>query len=548
MALSQGTLIFSDDFASGVSASKWKPNVGPGSFLGNTQMRTTLPDAVSGHAVLKLDTHNPTGLSYFGSEMISIPTFDVNTQGALIFQATLRYEQTQKGMIGGFFTLGQGAPGTSGHDELDIELMSKFNDQWQANFYHQANYDSGTARTYSPAGFSQTVEHVYKMEWLPNGVVNWYVDNVIYRTITSTTPVDPGSSGLPGGPGAPDQPENLHFNIWVGQSDWPVSDPSMPAPTSNPLQNQSFLLDVSQVSVWTAASVSGTAGHDTLVGTTAGEYIDGAAGNDTITGGSGDDAIHGGAGVNTAAYSGAARNYELSATKGVQAVSVKDKLGADGTDTLSQIHHAMFTDQTLDVTSLLKAANLGLSSFLPVIDLYNGYLHRAPDALGLFHWATKLSEGTSPSDIAEAFYTSAEASALQPAGQTAAAVVADAYASFLGRAADAAGLNYWTGELQSGRLAPETFAATFAEAIRSGGASATDVQALADKESMGIYYAITKGLTDPTHARTALAGVSDLLVSKTLTDGYAATAASAVGSELVVKLVGVNVDQFPTGP
>ena len=125
MALDQETLIFFDDFTGPLT--KWMPNVGAGSFLGNTQMRTTLPNVVGGHAVLQLDTHNPTGLSYFGSEMISIPTFDVNTQGPLIFQATLTYEQVQKGIIGGFFTLGQGAPGTSGHDEIDIELMSKFN-------------------------------------------------------------------------------------------------------------------------------------------------------------------------------------------------------------------------------------------------------------------------------------------------------------------------------------------------------------------------------------------------------------------------------------
>ena len=66
------------------------------------------------------------------------------------------------------------------------------------------------------------------------------------------------------------------------------------------------------------------------MGTPGGEYIDGGAGNDTMTGGSGDDMIEGGAGVNTATFSGAARNYELSATTGAQAVSVKDKLGTDG--------------------------------------------------------------------------------------------------------------------------------------------------------------------------------------------------------------------------
>ena len=196
----------------------------------------------------------------------------------------------------------------------------------------------------------------------------------------------------------------------------------------------------------------------------------------------------------------------------------------------------------LNSASLVKASNLGLSSFIPVIDLYNADLHRAPDALGLAYWAAQLSDGMSLTDIAKAFYSSAEASALRPAEQTATALVSDAYASLLGRDADAAGLSYWTGELESGHLTPETFAVAFSQAIHSGGAGATDVQVLTSKENMGIYYAIINGLTDVTHARSVL--VSDPLVSKTLTDGYAAAAASVESSELVVKLVGVNVEPF----
>jgi beta-glucanase (GH16 family) len=551
MPLAQNTVIFSDNFTqsngSPVSSANWTPNIGAGSYYGNTQQRPTLPLVQNGHAVLELDTYNPSGPgnSYYGSEMISTQQFDVNTQGALIFQATLRYEQTQKGMIGGFFTLGQGAPSTTGHDELDIELMSKFNTQWQANFYHQAPYDSGTAIQYSPPGFTQQVDHVYRMEWMPNGVVNWYVDGVLYRTITNSTPVGPGSGGLPGGPGTPDQPEFLHFNIWVGGPGWSVSDPSMPAPTANQGSNQAFFLDVSQVSVSTAATMRGTAAADALLGTAAGEYIDASAGNDTITGGAGDDVIEGGAGTNTAVFSAAARNYEISATGGVQAVTVRDRLAADGVDTLTNIQRVTFADQTIDTASVLKAANLGLSAFLPVIDLYGAYLNRAPDALGLSFWSAKLSEGTSLADIGKAFYASAEATALRPAGQTSSALVSDAYTNLLGRSADSAGLNYWTNELQSGRLTPETFGTAFTQAIKSGGGSAADLAALTNKENMGVYYAITQGLTDAAHARTVFAGVSDLLTSNTLSNVYAAAAAST-SAELVVKLVGVNVEQFPT--
>lgn len=537
MGLDPNTLIFSEDFSGPLSASKWKPNIGPGSFLGNTQQRTTLPVVVDGHAVLQLDTYNPTGLSYFGSEMISVPTFDVNTQGPLIFQATLTYEQAQKGLIGGFFTLGQGAPGTSGHDEIDIELMSKFDNQFQTNVYHQAQYDSGNAISYSPDGFSQQVEHVYKFEWLPNGVVKWYVDDVLYRTVIATTPTP--SSGLPGGPGTPDQPQNLHFNIWVGYPDWPVSDPSLPLPTSNPAQNATFKLDVSAVSVWTGSSLKGTAVAEALAGTSGGEYIDGGAGGDTIAGGGGDDVIEGGAGVDTALYSGLARNYEVSATAGV-AVAVADRFGLEGQDILTNMESIRFADQTLDTTSLIKASNLDASSFMPIIDLYNAALDRAPDALGLAYWVARLGDGMSLTDIAESFYSSAEGMALRPTAPSNAALVADAYTSILDRAPDAEGQAYWVGQLESGNLTPATFLLAFVEGVTG----AADVATLVSKQTMGVYYAVTNGLTDAENARSVF--VSDSLTSKNMTDGFAAAAASAETAELVVKLVGVDLELFPS--
>lgn len=537
MGLDPETLIFSEDFSGPLSAAKWKPNIGPGSFLGNTQQRTTLPVVVDGHAVLQLDTYNPTGLSYFGSEMISVPTFDVNTQGPLIFQATLKYEQAQKGIIGGFFTLGQGAPGTNGHDEIDIELMSKYDSQFQTNIYHQAQYDNGNPISYSPDGYSQQVEHVYKMEWLPNGVVKWYVDGVAYRTVIATTPTP--SSGLPGGPGTPDQPQNLHFNIWVGYPDWPVSDPSLPLPTSDPAQNATFKLDVSAVNVWTGSSLNGTAAANALAGTAGGEYIDGGAGDDTIAGGGGDDVIEGGTGTDTALYSGLAHNYEMSVTAGV-AVAIADRRGVDGQDILTNIETIRFADQTIDTASLIRASNLDAASFMPIIDLYNAVLDRAPDALGLAYWVSRLADGMSLTDIAESFYSSAEGQALRPVTPDSAALVSNAYAEILDRAADAEGQAYWMGQLESGKLTQATFLLAFVQGVTG----ADDVATLVSKQTMGVYYAVTNGLTDAQNAKTVF--VSDSLASKTMTDAFAVAAASADTAELVMKLVGVNLEMFPS--
>ena len=249
--------------------------------------------------------------------------------------------------------------------------------------------------------------------------------------------------------------------------------------------------------------------------------------------------IEGGVGVDTALYSGLARNYEMSVTAGV-AVAVADRFGLEGQDILTNIESIGFADQTLDTTSLIKASNLDASSFMPIIDLYNAALDRAPDALGLAYWVARLGDGMSLTDIAESFYSSAEGMALRPTAPSNAALVADAYTSILDRAPDAEGQAYWVGQLESGNLTPATFLLAFVEGVTG----AADVATLVSKQTMGVYYAVTNGLTDAENARSVF--VSDSLTSKNMTDGFAAAAASAETAELVVKLVGVDLELFPS--
>lgn len=87
-------------------------------------------------------------------------------------------------------------------------------------------------------------------------------------------------------------------------------------------------------------TISGTAGADTLVGTSAADEIYGGDGNDTITGGAGNDVIYGGKGTDTVAYSGAYSNFTITAlyegkNSAFSGYTVADKLGSEGTDTLS---------------------------------------------------------------------------------------------------------------------------------------------------------------------------------------------------------------------
>jgi methionine-rich copper-binding protein CopC len=99
-------------------------------------------------------------------------------------------------------------------------------------------------------------------------------------------------------------------------------------------------------------TVTGTPGDDTLIGTAGGDYMLGLAGNDTLSGGDehdtlvgglGDDTLDGGSNVDIAVFSGNYADYAITQlSTGVWRV-----VGADGTDTLSNIEYAKFDDKTV---------------------------------------------------------------------------------------------------------------------------------------------------------------------------------------------------------
>ena len=81
--------------------------------------------------------------------------------------------------------------------------------------------------------------------------------------------------------------------------------------------------------------------------------------------------------------------------------------------------------------------------------LYQAALNRAPDATGLAFWSTALANGATPTQVAQDFISSPEFQ--QDYGAlTGSAFVSQLYQNVLHRAADSAGLHYWTNALQTG--------------------------------------------------------------------------------------------------
>jgi hypothetical protein len=101
-------------------------------------------------------------------------------------------------------------------------------------------------------------------------------------------------------------------------------------------------------------------------------------------------------------------------------------------------------------TASFATALLGSSEYYGMLvgGLYEQYLGRAADAAGLAYWVAQMQQGETDAQIEAAFAGSSEF--YQHAGGTDAGWVNAMYQAVLGRAADAGGLAYWTGQLAQG--------------------------------------------------------------------------------------------------
>lgn len=290
-----------------------------------------------------------------------------------------------------------------------------------------------------------------------------------------------------------------------------------------------------------ALVISMLAGDDTANMSPFADLIRTFGGQDSIFGGGGNDFIDGGTGRDTSIYSRSSNAYKLVVVPG--SVSVQDRLGSDGTDILVDVEQVRFLDQTLDTTWFSKAAAVPPSQFADLTDMYIAYFDRAPDAVGLFYWASRLKDGMTLQEVAKSFFVQPETIAAYPPGLSTTDFVTKVYNNVLGRDPDVPGLNYWTNSLQTGGVSKDEFMLAIIYGARAATGSPADVQYLANKNSVGRDFAVAEGLSNVAWAKTVMADVDGSLASVqaafSLTDGFAATAASPLTPDLVVQLVGI---------
>ncbi len=239
-ALQAATLLYDDFNVSPMDANLWHIPTwtadGDGTYIGRTQFRCTqnspLPGVSESNAHITVESYNPTGCSFYGTDLISNQSFSAG-QGVSIKVRAKIVAPAQAGTVGGIFLYMLAPESKSLHDEIDFELLGNSPGQISTNIYENAELGGGIPESYPYALGSVTDYHVYEIQWFPDRV-KWLVDDAIIREDTSH---------IPAGPMA------FHLNMWVPDWDWFEAYSDTIQPTCSPSENQVFTMDVDWVTI-----------------------------------------------------------------------------------------------------------------------------------------------------------------------------------------------------------------------------------------------------------------------------------------------------------
>jgi hypothetical protein len=186
------------------------------------------------------------------------------------------------------------------------------------------------------------------------------------------------------------------------------------------------------------------------------------------------------------------------------------------------------------------------------------YFNRAPDATGLYYWASNVYQGQTFNQVAENFFLAPETQALYPNPITTQSLVSEmtefinaVYMNVLNRTPDTDGLNYWLNGLQTGSSNATNFILQIIKAAVSSTGSPIDAEYFTTKGEVGEHFSITNGLTNVDQAiavmdlfnSTYSHDINNLESAKVAATTLADTFLANVGSnpQLVVQLINYDM-------
>lgn len=194
-------------------------------------------------------------------------------------------------------------------------------------------------------------------------------------------------------------------------------------------------------------TIIGSAGGDELYGYGGDDTIIGGGGNDILYGGTGNNTLEGGAGNDTVRYSGKFADYKIERT-GVDGVltsySITDLKGG-GTDRLHSVENVVFSDKLFMTVDVHGSSG-------QIVRLYQAAFDRMPDAPGMNFWEYQMEQGSRLDTIADQFVKSAEFKTLYGTGLSNGELVGEFYQHILHRTGEKAGVDFWTGMLDSHKM------------------------------------------------------------------------------------------------
>jgi len=312
------------------------------------------------------------------------------------------------------------------------------------------------------------------------------------------------------------------------------------------------------IEIPTGTSGQADDGPNVLQGDAQDNDLFGLGGADELRGNGGNDALDGGPGDDTAVFSGPQSAYTVRITPSGQTVEDR-RPGNDGTDTLARIETLSFSGAEWQLEIFSGVGSLTEQAFRDFVEVYIAYFNRAPDAEGLFFYGTAFANGTSLEASAQTFVDSPEYAATYPAGLSNLGFATEVYKNVLGRDPDQPGLDFWVPLLDSGAVTKGFFIVEVLEGAKAPippdavpafrDQKLLDQAYLANKTDIGVYFAVTKGMSDVGNATSAMQTFGDQVVSDVsgavaAIDGFHADALDPETGEFLLELVGVIDDPF----
>lgn len=185
--------------------------------------------------------------------------------------------------------------------------------------------------------------------------------------------------------------------------------------------------------------------------------ITGSAGNDTLAGSAGNTIIDAGVGLDTVTYSGSRTGFSI-AQSGTNYI-VSDNIGTQGTDVLTNVERLVFTDSRVALDTEGVAGQ--------TYRLYQAAFNRAPDIPGLTNWVNNIDAVITLTQAANLFTQSAEFQIRYGSNPTDTAFITALYDNVLHRIPDPGGLTNWMNQLTAQVMTRPEVLVGFSESVEN---------------------------------------------------------------------------------